>query len=153
MCRVIRSPLALLRFLPVVSLVSLPVVFANSGCVDVSSAKRAAPSARPTPAPAPAPAAAPRAWLVEDFEQPDGKSGGFHCVFDRNGLGTTVSPDPFTLTSGGAPPSPGHSARYFGSLGDNRAPYSWAQLQVWLRPGKAPRDLREFRSIRFWAKG
>ncbi len=62
-------------------------------------------------------------------------------------------PDPFVLTAGGAPPSPGHSARYFGTLGDNRPPYSWAQLQVFLNPQKSPADLRAFRSLRFWAKG
>jgi hypothetical protein len=56
-------------------------------------------------------------------------------------------------SSGGAPPSPGHAARYFGSVGDNRPPYSWAQLQVFLTTARSPKDLRGFRSIRFWAKG
>lgn len=74
-------------------------------------------------------------------------------MFDRNGLGTNVAPDPFEVSKGGAPPSPGHAARYFGALGDNRAPYSWAQLQVALSPDFAPTDLRELRSLRFWAKG
>ncbi len=91
--------------------------------------------------------------MGEDFEQTNGRSGGFRCAFDRNGLGTVVSPDPFELSKEGAPASPGHAARYFGVLGDNRAPYSWAQLQVALRPAFAPKDLREFRSLRFWAKG
>jgi hypothetical protein len=90
---------------------------------------------------------------VESFESAQGTSGGFWCAFDQNGLGTHVSPDPFVLTPGGAPPSPGHSARYFGSIGDNRPPYSWAQLQVFLNSDKTPTDLRGFRSIRFWAKG
>jgi len=90
---------------------------------------------------------------VEDFESPRGKSGGFWCAFDRNGLGTQVTPDPFALTEGGAPPSPGHSARYSGTLGDNRPPYSWAQLQVFLNQTKGPQDLRGYRSVRFWAKG
>lgn len=122
-------------------------------CAEVSRGQGSRPSAQPTPAPAPAPVAAPSVWLVEDFERAGGRSGGFRCVFDHNGLGTAVSPDPFRLTSGGAPPSPSHSARYFGTLGDNRAPYSWAQLQVALSPGFAPTDLRRFRSLRFWAKG
>jgi complex I intermediate-associated protein 30 (CIA30) len=91
--------------------------------------------------------------LVEDFETLQGHSGGVACAFDHNGLGTHVSPDPFELTAGGAPVSPGHSARYYGAIGDNRAPYSWAQLQLSLNPDKSPKDLREFRSIRFWAKG
>jgi hypothetical protein len=106
----------------------------------------------PTPAPKPLPPPA-KTWLVESFESPTGTSGGFWCAFDHSGLGTKVSPDPFVLTPGGAPPSPGHAARYFGALGDNRPPYSWAQLQVFLKPDKGPADLRGFRSIRFWAKG
>jgi Carbohydrate binding domain (family 11) len=118
-------------------------------CIDVSAPP-------PTKAPTPAPKATPAsraAWLVEDFESPQGKSGGFWCAFDHSGLGTQVSPEPFELTPGGAPPSAGHSARYFGVLGDNRPPYSWAQLQVFLNPAKSAKDLRGFRSIRFWVKG
>ena len=106
----------------------------------------------PTPSPKPVPAAQ-GSWLVEDFESAQGKSGGFWCAFDHSGLGTQVGPDPFELTPGGAPPSPGHSARYFGALGDNRPPYSWAQLQVFLTANRSPKDLRGFRSIRFWVKG
>jgi hypothetical protein len=125
---------------------------AGSGCVDAASPPAPARPAQPTRSPKPAPpAAAP--WLVEDFEGTSGKSGGYWCAFDSNGLGTKVSPDPFVLSPGGAPPSPGHAARYFGTLGDNRPPYSWAQLQVFLNSGKSPQDLRGFRSIRFWAKG
>ena len=120
-----------------------------ASCVDAASTPKPKP---PTPSPKPIPAAS-KAWLVESFESPQGTSGGFWCAFDQNGLGTQVSPDPFVLTSGGAPPSPGHSARYFGTIGDNRPPYSWAQLQVFLNSGKTPTDLRGFRSIRFWAKG
>jgi Carbohydrate binding domain (family 11) len=120
-----------------------------AGCVDVSSTSSPKP---PTPSPKAAPAA-PKTWLVENFESPQGSSGGFWCAFDHNGLGTKVSPDPFVLTPGGAPPTPGHFARYFGSIGDNRPPYSWAQLQVFLNQAKGPADLRGFRSVRFWAKG
>lgn len=105
-------------------------------------------SAKPTPPPAPAPF-----WLVEDFESPSGTSGGYWCAFDKNGLGTQVSPDPFVLTPGGAPPSPGFAAHYAGSIGDNRPPYSWAQLQVFLNREKGPQDLRGYRSVRFFAKG
>jgi Carbohydrate binding domain (family 11) len=119
------------------------------GCIDAPTAPKLKP---PTPSPKPIPPAA-KTWLVETFESPQGLSGGFWCAFDNNNLGTKVSPDPFVVTQGGAPPSPGHSARYFGALGDNRPPYSWAQLQVFLNTSKAPQDLRGFRSIRFWAKG
>jgi hypothetical protein len=125
-------------------------LLALCGCVDTASTALPKP---PTPSPKP-PFAAPRKpWLVESFESPRGTSGGFWCAFDRNGLGTRVSPDPFVLTPGGAPPSPGSAARYFGAVGDNRPPYSWAQLQVFLNADKAPTDLRGFRSIHFWAKG
>lgn len=123
--------------------------FALGSCVDVSSTSL--PKA-PTPSPVPIPAA-PKTWLVETFESAQGTSGGFWCAFDHNGLGTKVSPDPFVLTPGGAPPSPGSSARYFGTVGDNRPPYSWAQLQVFLNTAKSAADLRGFRSIRFWTKG
>ena len=119
------------------------------GCIDAPTAPKLKP---PTPSPKAIPPAA-KTWLVETFESPQGMSGGFWCAFDNNGLGTKVRPDPFEVTTGGAPPSPGHSARYFGALGDNRPPYSWAQLQVFLNSSKAPTDLRGFRSIRFWAKG
>ena len=125
------------------------LALALAGCIDGPTAPSLKP---PTPSPKALPAAA-KTWLVETFESPQGTSGGFWCAFDHNGLGTKVSPDPFVLTAGGAPPSPGHSARYFGALGDNRPPYSWAQLQVFLNPTKAPADLRGFRSVRFWAKG
>ncbi len=127
------------------------LLVASSGCVDVSTIPAKGRPAQPTPSPVAAPPVAP--WLVEDFESPQGKSGGFWCAFDSNGLGTRVSPDPFVLSPDGAPPSSGHAARYHGTVGDNRPPYSWAQLQVFLNAGKSPRDLRGFRSVRFWAKG
>src|SRR3954470_11761278 len=137
------------RHLRVAGRLTLVLSIAVAGCVNGPIA----PSLKlPTQAPKPLPAAT-KTWLVETFESPQGTSGGFWCAFDHNGLGTKVSPDPFELTPGGAPPSPGHSARYFGTLGDNRPPYSWAQLQVFLNRSKDPVDLRGFRSIRFWAKG
>jgi len=129
---------------------SLLCLLVLGGCVDTTSTALSKP---PTPSPKPAPVAPRKPWLVESFESPQGTSGGFWCAFDHSGLGTQVSPDPFALTPGGAPPSPGFAARYFGAVGDNRPPYSWAQLQVFLNPGKTPTDLRGFRSIRFWAKG
>lgn len=145
------SRLRLVRSSRFVRLITLIVFGIGGGCVDAPRGQPARPSAQPTASPKAAPASS--TWLVEDFEQPAGKSGGFRCAFDRNALGTAVSPDPFAATPGGAPPSPGHAARYFGALGDNRAPYSWAQVQVALRPDYAPKDLRAFRSLRFWAKG
>ncbi len=151
MRRVTRRALAFVRSPRFSAATVLLLLGLDLGCVDASSTQRPQSSARPTPSPKAAPA--PRVWLVEDFEQAGGRSGGFRCAFDRHGLGTAVSPDPFVLTPGGAPPSPAHAARYYGALGDNRAPYSWAQLQVALKPDYAAEDLREFRSLRFWAKG
>ena len=134
-------------------LCGMPATLALAGCIDASTQPTPKPRAlQPTPSPKPTPLAA-QSWLVESFESPQGTSGGFWCAFDHNGLGTRVSPDPFVLANGGAPASPGHSARFFGTLGDNRPPYSWAQLQVFLTQGRAPKDLRGFRSIRFWVKG
>jgi Carbohydrate binding domain (family 11) len=128
---------------------SLCVACAGASAPQVTPQPAAPP---PTPSPKPVPVVT-KSWLVEDFESPNGTSGGFWCAFDENGLGTKVSPNPFALTPGGAPPSPGFAARYFGTLGDNRPPYSWAQLQVFLNKAKAAADLRPYRSIRFWAKG
>src|SRR6188474_2041606 len=81
---------------------SLGCLLAFVGCVDTASTALPKP---PTPSPKPAPVAPRRSWLVESFESPQGTSGGFWCAFDHNGLGTQVSPDPFVLTPGGAPPS------------------------------------------------
>jgi hypothetical protein len=128
-----------------------PVVLAQ-GCI---AAPKNAPQ-EPTPTSSAAPpsvALASKPWLVESFESDQGTSGGFWCEFDKNGLGTQVSPVPFVLAKEGAPPSPGGSAHYFGTLGDNRPPYSWAQLQIFLNGAKGPQDLRGYRSIRFWVKG
>ncbi len=92
-------------------------------------------------------------WLVEDFESPSGRSGGLWFEFDKNPLGTTANPSPFVLTDQGAPPSPDHSAHLWGTLGSNRAPWSWVQLQVILNPSQAPMDLTAYKSVRFWVKG
>jgi hypothetical protein len=149
MSRATGSHLGIWRSFTFVSLLALGVLGPSVAC-----SSRPAPPAPTTPTPSQS--ATPRAtapWLVESFESDRGTSGGFWCAFDRNGLGTKVSPDPFVLTPGGAPPSPGRAARYFGMIGDNRAPYSWAQLQVFLNSSKSPHDLRPFRSVQFWVKG
>lgn len=148
MQRAIAKAVGIRRFLGVLSAAA-----ALAACIDHAGEPAARPAAAtPTLSPQAAPSAE-QPWLVESFESASGTSGGFWCAFDHNGLGTQVLPDPFELAPGGAPPSPGHAARYHGTLGDNRPPYSWAQLQVFLTPGKSPRDLRGFKSIRFWVKG
>jgi hypothetical protein len=92
-------------------------------------------------------------WLVEDFEQAEGTSGGWWLEFDKSGLGTTVNPLPWKPTAGGAPPSPGLSARVFGTLGSNKAPWSWVQLKVFLNRAKSAHDLRSYQTLSFFVKG
>ena len=92
-------------------------------------------------------------WLVEDFEQPSGRSGGIWYEFDKHSLGTIAQPDPFVLTPSGASGSPGHCAHIWGTLGANRAPWSWVQLQISLNQKKTAMDLGEYKSVRFSVKG
>lgn len=112
---------------------------------------------RPRPAavaPSALPAVPTRAepWSIEDFEQPNGTSGGFWFEFDKNPLGTKAEPNPFKLEAGGALGS-SSAAHIYGVLGSNRQPWTWVQLQLFLDRGKQPQNLAEFKSLRFWAKG
>ena len=68
--------------------------------------------------------------IIEDFENPSGKSGGFWFEFDKHPLGTVAQPNPFKLSPGGSPKSPGNAAHIWGTLGASHAPWSWVQLQV-----------------------
>lgn len=110
-------------------------------------------TAAPPPAATSAPAATPETWLVEDFERPEGLSGPFQTAFDSNGLGTVFNPNPFVLEKSGSPASPGGSARIWGKLGSNKAPWSWAQLQIFVNKGRTAQDLGKYKSLRFRAKG
>lgn len=121
------------------------------------------PSAPPAPGPvsAAASASSPQAapapalenWLVENFEQPNGLSGGFWYEFDKNALGTVAKPNPFQLEAGGASASPGSCAHISGTLGADHAPWTWVQLQVFLNREKQPVDLRGYKSLHFFVKG
>jgi len=91
--------------------------------------------------------------LIEDFEQPSGHSGGFWYEFDKNPLGTVANPKPFTLSPGGSPKSPGSAAHIWGTLGADRAPWTWVQLQLFLNQSKTAEDLTKYASINFWVKG
>lgn len=97
--------------------------------------------------------ALPPTWVVENFESPSGLSGGMWFEFDKNNLGTIANPNPFTLTPGGAPGSPGNAAHIWGQLGADRAPWTWVQLQIFLDQSKQPFDLGSYKSISFYAKG
>ena len=92
-------------------------------------------------------------WLIENFENPSGLSGGLWLEFDKNPLGTEANPQPFVLAEGGAPSSPGHHAHIWGKLGSNRAPWSWVQLQIMLNASQQPLDLTAYKSVRFSVKG
>ncbi len=90
---------------------------------------------------------------VEDFEKPSGLSGGLWYEFDKNPLGTVANPKPFVLSSGGSPKSPGSAAHIWGTLGADRAPWTWVQLQVFLNRSKTSEDLTKYASISFYVKG
>lgn len=92
-------------------------------------------------------------WLLEDFESPTGRTGPLWLEFDKNGLGTRAAPSPFQAEVGGATASPGHSAHVSGSLGSNKAPWSWVQLQLHLNPNRAAEDVSGFKTLRFFVKG
>ncbi len=91
--------------------------------------------------------------LIEDFEDASGRSGGFWYEYDKNPLGTVANPKPFTLSPGGSSPSPGSAAHIWGTLGADRAPWTWVQLQVFLNRQKKSEDLTGFKSVSFWVKG
>ncbi len=92
----------------------------------------------------PAAAVASEAWLVEDFESSSGRSGIVHLEFDKNNIGTAVE------TGSGVSAGAGWVK---GTLGANRAPWSWVQLQLFLDRSSAPKDISGFRSLRFRVKG
>lgn len=80
-------------------------------------------------------------------------SGGFWYEFDKNPLGTVANPKPFTLSPGGSPSSPGSAAHIWGTLGADRAPWTWVQLQLFFNRSKKSEDLTKYSSVSFWVKG
>jgi hypothetical protein len=91
--------------------------------------------------------------IIEDFENPSGKSGGFWFEFDKHPLGTVAQPNPFKLSPGGSPKSPGNAAHIWGTLGASRAPWSWVQLQVFPNRTKRAEDLSGYKCVSFYVKG
>jgi hypothetical protein len=126
------------------------LVLANCTPAAVPAAPPAVASAAPSPS---APPPALENWLVENFEQANGLSGGFWYEFDKNPLGTVAKPNPFQLEPGGSPASPGFAAHVSGTLGADHAPWTWVQLQVFLNREKTPVDLRGYKSLSFYVKG
>ena len=133
---------------------ALVLILACSGLAVACGAPSGADGAK-APSPAASAPAAPVAetWLVENFESPSGLSGTIHLEFDKNNIGTVVESQPFKLEPSGSPLSPGGSAHVKGTLGANRAPWSWVQLQVFLDRSSGPKDVSKFKSVRFMAKG
>ncbi|HWA73129.1 MAG TPA: CIA30 family protein [Polyangiaceae bacterium] len=126
--------------------------FANA-CAPAASPPPTAPAAAVSAAPSAPPAPALANWLVEDFEQANGLSGGFWYEFDKNPLGTVAKPNPFQLEAGGSSASPGFAAHISGTLGADRAPWTWVQLQVFLSRDKKAMDLRGYKTLSFFVKG
>lgn len=125
-----------------------------SGCIAGGGASSAPPAAAPSAAaPAATNPAAVETWLVEDFESSTGRSGTVHLEFDKNNIGTVVETAPFKIEPAGSPESPKGAGRVKGTLGANRAPWSWVQLQLFLDRASSPKDLSKFKSLRFMVKG
>jgi hypothetical protein len=96
------------------------------------------------------------ALLVDNFETPGAKSKlntGWFSGCDKNGLGSTISPDPFKPTAGGSPLSPKFCGFIKGHYGKNQAPWPWAQLSIDTKDPKAGSDLSAYKGIQFYAKG
>ncbi len=91
-------------------------------------------------------------WLVENFEGSSGLSGNLHLEFDKNNIGTSVETPQFQVPDG-SPASPKGAGHVKGTLGADRAPYSWVQLQVFLDKSGGTKDISKFRSLRFMVKG
>jgi hypothetical protein len=132
---------------------ALVLILACSGFTAACGASSGGDGARaPSTASAQAPVT-PEIWLVENFENQGGLSGFLHLEFDKNNIGTVVETQPFKLDPNGSPLSPGGSAHVKGTLGANRAPWSWVQLQIFLDRSSSPKDISKFKSIRFMTKG
>jgi hypothetical protein len=92
-------------------------------------------------------------WLVENFESSTGLSGMVNLEYDKNNIGTVVETAPFKAAPEGSPQSPSGSGRVKGTLGANRAPWSWVQLQLFLDKASSAKDISKFKSLRFMVKG
>jgi GH18 family chitinase len=91
-------------------------------------------------------------FLVSDFERGNiehSLGGSWEGEFDRNGIGTTMSPNPLKVTDGGRGGSKG-CIRFWGHFGrSGAAPWPYADIGASM-PNS---DLSQFNGIRFWAKG
>jgi hypothetical protein len=95
------------------------------------------------------------AWKVDDFEATSPASGiGWWSVeFDKNGMGTTLEPNPYQRSEKGSPLSPGFCAGIKGHFGPNEAPWTWAFLQAPLSSQGKETDLNGFKEVWFAVKG
>jgi hypothetical protein len=95
------------------------------------------------------------ALIIDDFEGlgVSKLKTGWYAGCDTNNLGSKLEPQPFKVTDGGAPLTPGHCGRIFGHFGKNQAPWPYAQLSLDLKSPKAAMDISGYKAIAFWAKG
>jgi hypothetical protein len=97
-------------------------------------------------------AAAPAAkasadMLLDDFEGAVAKNGqSWWNGCDDNKLGTTLKPQPYAPADGG---KSGKCNRISGHLGEDKAPYPWAQTGLKM----SDPNLSGYSGISFWAKG
>ncbi len=94
--------------------------------------------------------------LVDDFEKGAAvnKLGGeWMTDCDKNNLGTTLSPMPFTPTKGGHKGSVKYAAHISGHFGKSAAPWPYVALTATLTAGGGAVDLSQFKAIEFWQKG
>lgn len=90
-------------------------------------------------------------FLLDDFEDAaldHALGGSWNTSFDSHGLGTTLSPSPLAVTSGGALNSQ-YALGIEGHFGRNVQPWPYADL----RAAFAATDLSQFSKLRFWARG
>ncbi len=94
--------------------------------------------------------------LIDNFEKgltTNALKGDWSVDTDHNNLGTTMTPNPFKPSKGGAAHSAKFAAHISGHYGKSVAPWPYAMLTGTLAPGWAPVDLSQFSAIEFWVKG
>jgi hypothetical protein len=89
-------------------------------------------------------------FMLDDFEEETARVGTtWESSVDQNELGTHAKIE--RAAGGGI--SKASSARFFGALGKEQAPWPWAAMALNWRIDYTPADLRAVTGIRFWAKG
>lgn len=122
----------------------------------VSNAIAPAPMAAVPAAAGANPAPQETSVLMDDFENGTGVNrfgSAWRATMDNHQLGTTLNPNPFQPSPGGAPVSPKFAAHIWGHFGKHIAPWPFALLQGGFNPENAATDLSAFSAVRFYVKG